>query len=149
LLAGRGPLLARRRGPVVTISPDASIQEAARLMRSKKVGALIVTNSRKPIGILTDRDIAVDVVAAGSDPAATTVRKVMHRNPRVLREEEGLFDSIKMFSSAGVRRLPVVNKAGAVKGIIALDDVLMLLGNEMAHVSTALSKSLGRSAAAV
>lgn len=133
----------------MTISPDASIQEAARLMRSKKVGALIVTNSRKPIGILTDRDIAVDVVAAGSDPAATTVRKVMHRNPRVLREEEGLFDSIKMFSSAGVRRLPVVNKAGAVKGIIALDDVLMLLGNEMAHVSTALSKSLGRSAAAV
>jgi predicted transcriptional regulator len=118
-------------------------------MRSKKVGALIVTNSRKPIGILTDRDIAVDVVAAGSDPAATTVRKVMHRNPRVLREEEGLFDSIKMFSSAGVRRLPVVNKAGAVKGIIALNDVLMLLGNEMAHVSTALSKSLGRSAAAV
>jgi CBS domain-containing protein len=134
--------------PVVTITPDASIQEAARLMRTKKVGALVITSSRKPIGILTDRDITVDVVAAGSDPATTSVSKVMHRNPRVLREDQGLFDAVKTFSAAGVRRLPVVNGAGAVKGIIALDDVLMLLGNEMAHVSTALSRSLGRSAAA-
>ena len=134
--------------PVVTIAPDASVQEAARLMRTKKVAALVVTNSRKPIGILTDRDITVDVVAAGSDPAATTVSKVMHRNPRVLREDQGLFDAVKTFSGAGVRRLPVVNRGGIVKGIIALDDVLMLLGNEMAHVSTALSRSLGRPAAA-
>ena len=134
--------------PVVTIAPDASIQEAARLMRTKKVGALVVTNSGKPIGIITDRDITVDVVAAAGDPAATTVSKVMHRNPRVLREEEGLLDAVKMFSNTGVRRLPVVNRAGTVKGIIALDDVLMLLGNEMAHVSTALSRSLGRPATA-
>jgi signal-transduction protein with cAMP-binding, CBS, and nucleotidyltransferase domain len=134
--------------PVVTIGPDASIQEAARLMRTKRVGALVVTSSRKPIGILTDRDITVDVVAAGSDPATTTVSKVMHRNPRVLREEQGLFDAVKAFSSSGVRRLPVVGQAGTMKGILALDDVLMLLGNEMAHVSAALSRSLGRPGAA-
>jgi predicted transcriptional regulator len=134
--------------PVVTITPEASIQEAARIMRTKKVGALIVTNSRKPIGILTDRDITVDVVAAGKDPAATTVSTIMHRKPSVLREDQGLFDAVKAFSNAGVRRLPVVNRAGMVKGIIALDDVLILLGTEMAHVSTALSRSLGRSAAA-
>ena len=134
--------------PVVTIAPDASVQEAAQLMRTKKVGALVVTNARKPIGILTDRDITVDVVAAGSDQAATTVSKVMHRNPRVLLEDQGRFDAVKTLSGAGVRRLPVVNRGGIVKGIIALDDVLMLLGNEMAHVSTALSRSLGRPAAA-
>jgi CBS domain-containing protein len=134
--------------PVVTITPDASIREAARIMRSRKVGALVVTNARKPIGIITDRDITVDVVAAGNDPAATTVSKVMHRNPRVLREDQGLFDAVKTFSDAGVRRLPVVNRAGMVKGIIALDDVLMLLGNEMAHISNALSRNLGRSGAA-
>jgi signal-transduction protein with cAMP-binding, CBS, and nucleotidyltransferase domain len=134
--------------PVVTIAPDASIREAAQLMRTKKVGALVVVNSRKPVGILTDRDITVDVVAAGNDPTKTLVSKVMHRNPRVLREDQGLFDAVKMFSNAGVRRLPVVNEAGTVKGIIALDDVLMLLGNEMAHVSTALSRSLGRPVAA-
>ena len=134
--------------PVVTIAPDASIQEAARLMRMKKVGALVVVNARKPIGILTDRDIAVDVVAAGGDPATTLVSKVMHRNPRVLREDQGLFDAVKTFSGAGVRRLPIVNGAGTIKWIIALDDVLMLLGDEMAHISTALSRSLGRPVAA-
>jgi CBS domain-containing protein len=134
--------------PVVTIAPDASIHDAARLMRAKKVGALVVTNGRKPIGILTDRDITVDVVAPGSDPATTPVSTVMHRNPRVIREDQGLLDAVKALSRAGVRRLPVVNRAGAVSGIIALDDVLMLLGTEMAHVSTALSRSLGRSATA-
>jgi CBS domain-containing protein len=134
--------------PVVTIGPGATVQEAARLMRTKKVGALVVTNSQKPIGILTDRDITVDVVAAGSDPATTPVSSVMHRNPRVLREDQGLFDAVKAFSSAGVRRLPVVSRSGAIKGILALDDVLMLLGSEMAHVSTALSRSLGRPVAA-
>ncbi|MEX2148470.1 MAG: CBS domain-containing protein [Candidatus Rokuibacteriota bacterium] len=134
--------------PVVTIVADASIKEAARLMRTKKVGALVVVNSRKPIGILTDRDIAVDVVAAGMDPTTTTVNTVMRRNPSVIRDNQGLFDAIKQFSATGVRRLPVVNAAGMVKGIIALDDVLMLLGNEMAHVSTALSRSIGRPVAA-
>jgi len=134
--------------PVVTIAPDASVQEAARLMRAKKVGALVVVNARKPVGILTDRDITVDVVAAGNDPAATAVSTVMHRGPRVVREDQGLLDAVKIFSSTGVRRLPVVNRAGALKGIIALDDVLMLLGEEMGHVSTALSRSLGRRSAA-
>lgn len=134
--------------PVVTIAPDATIQEAARLMRTKKVGALVVTSGRKPVGILTDRDITVDVVAAGADPRTATVSKVMRRNPRVLREDQGFLDAVKTFGSAGVRRLPVVSRAGAVKGIIALDDVLMLLGSEMAHVSTALSRSLGRAAPA-
>jgi CBS domain-containing protein len=133
--------------PVVTITPDASIQEAARLMRAKKVGALVVTNSRKPVGILTDRDITVDVIAAGNDPEGTRVSEVMHRNPRVLREDQGLFDAVKIFSVSGVRRLPVVGRGGALRGIIALDDILMLLGNEMAHVSTALSRSLNRPSA--
>jgi CBS domain-containing protein len=134
--------------PVVTIAPEASVLDAARLMRAKRVGALVVVNARKPVGMLTDRDITVSVVAAGDDPVKTPVSKVMHPNPRLLREDQGLFDAVKTFSSAGVRRLPVVNAAGTVKGIIALDDVLMLLGNEMAHVSTALSRSLGRPVAA-
>lgn len=134
--------------PVITIAPDASIRDAARLMRAKKVGALVVVNARRPVGILTDRDITVNVVAAGHDPAAMTVSKVMHRHPRVLHDDQGLLDAVKTFSGAGVRRLPVVNGAGTVKGMLALDDVLMLLGTEMAHVSTALSRSLGRRTAA-
>jgi CBS domain-containing protein len=134
--------------PVVTIGPDAPVRDAARLMRDKNVGAVVVVNTGKPLGIITDRDITVAVVAADDDPGTVTVRDVMHRNPTVIHENKGLFDAVKTFGSSGVRRLPVVGKTGKVTGIIALDDVLMLLGNEMAHVSSALSNGLRRRPAA-
>lgn len=134
--------------PVVTIGPDAPVRDAARLMRDKNVGAVVVVNTGKPLGIITDRDITVAVVAADDDPGTVTVRDVMHRDPTVIHEDKGLFDAVKTFASSGVRRLPVVGKTGKVTGIIALDDVLMLLGNEMAHVSSALSNGLRRRPAA-
>jgi CBS domain-containing protein len=134
--------------PVVTVSTKASIQEAARLMRQKRVGAIVVLDGVKPSGILTDRDIAVSVVADGRDPATVRVGEVMHRSPAVIREDEGIFDAVKLFSGKGVRRLPVVDGKGKLIGIIALDDLLMLFGREMGHVASALARGLGRPAAA-
>lgn len=130
--------------PVVTVAATATVQEAARLMRSKNVGAIVVLASDKPTGILTDRDLAVAVVADAKDPTTITVREVMHASPAVIREEQGVADAVRMFSTKGVRRLPVVNKHGALVGIMALDDMMMLLGDEMAHVASALSRELGR-----
>lgn len=134
--------------PVVTITSKASVREAARLMRAEKVGAIVVVDSSTPNGILTDRDIAVSVVAEGRDPAAVQVGEVMHRNPTVIGEDKGLFDAMKVFAAKGVRRLPVVDKSGNLTGIIALDDVLMLFGMEMGQAATALSRELGRPLAA-
>ena len=134
--------------PVVTIGPDAPVRDAARLMRDKNVGAVVVINTGMPLGIVTDRDITVAVVAADDDPATVTVRDVMHRDPTVIYEDKGLFDAVKVFAGTGIRRLPVVGKTGKVTGIIALDDVLMLLGNEMAQVSSALAQGLRRPRAA-
>jgi len=130
--------------PVVTISAKATVREAARLMREKKVGALVVLGSATPAGILTDRDIAIGVVADGRDPAGVSVGEVMHRNPAVIRENQGLFDAARIFGDKGVRRLPVVDRRGKLVGIIALDDLLMLLGSEMGFVASALSRELGR-----
>ncbi|MBI2160377.1 MAG: CBS domain-containing protein [Candidatus Rokubacteria bacterium] len=130
--------------PVVTVSPGATVQEAARLMQRKNVGALVVVGSSRPQGILTDRDIAMAVVAEGRDPATLSVGAVMRKNPAVIREDRGIFDAIKLLSAKGVRRLPVVSRTGKLTGIIALDDLLMLLGTEMGHVSHALSRGLGR-----
>lgn len=135
--------------PVITLSPEATVLEAARLMKEKNVGAVVVTATTKPGGILTDRDIAVSVVAEGRDPATVTVGEVMHRSPAVIREDKGLFDAAKMFDAQGVRRLPVVDRQGDLIGIVALDDMLMLLGSEMAHVASALSRELGRGDALV
>lgn len=134
--------------PVVTVSPTATVAEAARLMRDKRVGAVVVTSSARPAGILTDRDIAVSVVAAGKDPATVPVGEVMHRSPAVIDQDQGIFEAARMFSERGVRRLPVVDRTGNLVGILALDDLLMLLGAEMGHVAQTLSKELGRPLAA-
>lgn len=130
--------------PVVTISKTATVEEAARLMRTKKVGALVVTNGVRPVGILTDRDIAVDVVGTGKHPAETAVADVMRPNPVSLREDQGLFEAAKMFSAKGVRRLPVTSKTGKLVGILTLDDLLMLLGREMEMVSAVVAQGVGR-----
>ncbi len=130
--------------PVVTVTKDTTVQEAARLMRTKQVGTVVVTNNGKPEGILTDRDITVNVVAQEKDPARVRARDVMRANPAVIREDQGILDATRILGAKGVRRLPVVSRNGKLVGIIALDDVLMLLGSEMGHVATALARGLRR-----
>ena len=128
--------------PVVTVSAQVMVSQAARAMRTRNVGALVVVNASRPIGILTDRDITVDVVARGMDPDSTRVGDVMRRRPITIREELGILDAAKTFAKTGVRRLAVVDKGGVLVGILTLDDLLMLLGDEMAYVAGALTAGL-------
>ena len=131
--------------PVVTVSPEATIHEAAHRMWTKKVGALVaVDEAGTPLGILTDRDIAVKVVAQGKDPAKVQVGSIIRKSPTVIRHDQGILDATKTLSRRGVRRLPVVGKDGKLVGIISLDDLLMLLGTEMHHIASALASELGR-----
>ncbi|HET9923242.1 MAG TPA: CBS domain-containing protein [Methylomirabilota bacterium] len=130
--------------PVVTASAQMTVDQAARAMRSKNVGALVVVNAGRPVGMLTDRDVAVEVVAKGMDPDTVRVGDVMGKKPVTIREELGILDAAKVFAKTGVRRLPVVTKSGVLVGIIAVDDLIMLLGNEMGHVAGALSAGLRR-----
>jgi len=130
--------------PVVTASAQMTVDEAARSMRSKNVGALVVVNAGRPVGMLTDRDIAVEVVAKGMDPDAVRVGEVMHKKPITIRDDLGIFDAAKAFARTGVRRLPVVRRDGTLVGVLAVDDLIMLLGNELGHVAGALSAGLRR-----
>ena len=130
--------------PVATASAQMTVEEAARAMRSKNVGALVVVNAGRPIGMLTDRDVAVEVVAKGMDPDTARVGEVMHKKPITIREDLGILDAAKVFAKTGVRRLPVVTKGGTLVGVIAVDDLIMLLGNEMGHVAGGLSAGLRR-----
>jgi CBS domain-containing protein len=130
--------------PVVTASAEMTLDQAARAMRSKNVGALVVVNARRPVGMLTDRDVMVEVVAKGMDPATVRVGDVMSKTPITIREDLGILDAAKAFAKTGVRRLPVVTKSGVLVGLIAVDDVIMLLGNEMGHMAGALSAGLRR-----
>ena len=109
-------------------------------MRSKNVGALVVVNAGRPVGMLTDRDVAIEVVAKGMDLDTARVGDVMHKKPITIREDLGIFDAAKVFARTGVRRLPVVTKSGVLVGVITVDDLIMLLG----HVAGALSAGLRR-----
>ena len=133
--------------PVVTASAKTTIQKAAQMMRARNVGALVIARNGKAQGVLTDRDIAVDVVARGKDPAAVRVGQVMRKNPAVIRADKGILDATKILGAKRVRRLPVVKAGGKLVGIIALDDLLMLLGSEMGNIATALSRGLRRARA--
>jgi len=130
--------------PVVTASTQMSVSEAADAMRKQNVGALVVVNARRPVGMLTDRDIVVEVLARGLDPESTRIGDVMHKKPVTIREDLGVFDAIKTFAKTGVRRLPVVGRTGLLVGVITLDDLFVLLGNELGHMAGALEAGLRR-----
>lgn len=121
---------------VVTIRPDASVLEAARLMRAEHVGNVIVTDAaRRPIGVLTDRDIVVSVIAKDVEHLSMlAVKDVLTPDPIVGLEDEDAEVVLSRMRRGGVRRVPVVDRAGALVGVFALDDVLELLANDLRGV---------------
>ncbi len=120
------------RSPVVTISPDQSVQEAAELMKRARVGSIVITRENKPVGILTDRDIVVRVIAGNAGPDRIPVREVMSPRPITIQEKSDIWDVIRLMKNHGVRRLPVVSPAGEVVGLVTLDDIIEVLGVELA-----------------
>ena len=112
---------------VVSIRSNANLSEASRLMREAHVGSVIVVDEASPrraVGIVTDRDIVVEAVAAGIDPATLTVGEIMGSGLVVARENDDALVSLKARRRRGVRRLPVVDEGGALCGIVSLDDLL-------------------------
>jgi predicted transcriptional regulator len=126
-----------RRG-VVTIYGDATIYEAARTMRDHHVGFLVVLDrnnlTRTPVGVLTDRDIVVQVDARSVDVNSVAVSDVMTRQPVLAYEDDDLHDLMQGMHAAGVRRVPVIDAAGALTGIIAVDDVFEIVAGLMQNV---------------
>ena len=121
--------------------PHENVWQAAVRMRQRAVGTLVVVNAeRQPIGIVTDRDLMERVLAAGRDPNETTVRDVMTPDPTTIWVKESVETALALMRDGGLRRLPVVNADGVLVGILSLDDVLMLMGEEMAQVGEMLRR---------
>lgn len=119
----------------VTARPGDSIGNCARRMHDEHVGCLVVVEENDgeafPVGVLTDRDIAIEVVAFGLDPAAITAGDVMSERPVVVEEDDDLLDALAHMRERGVRRLPVVRPDGVLSGMLALDNLLEALGEEI------------------
>jgi CBS domain-containing protein len=116
---------------VVTVAPDQTLAEAVDLMRTKKVGSLVVTEQGRPLGMLTDRDIALAVHAQGSDPARATARSLMQAPLVTVESGSGLRAAIRTLAERGLRRLPILDEAGKLAGMLAVDDLVLVLAREL------------------
>jgi predicted transcriptional regulator len=137
---------------VVIAEKALSVVDAAQLMRMHHVGDLVVVEEkagrRHPVGIVTDRDIVVEVVAAGVTPDALKVGDIMGPEVATVRDGEGLFEALRHMRDKGVRRMPVVDRDGGLVGILTLDDLLSLLAEEMTELAKLVSHERQREAAA-
>jgi CBS domain-containing protein len=126
---------------VVTVREHDELTAAARLMRDKHVGYLIVVEPNpvdgtlKPVGVLTDRDIVVGVVAKDVSPRTLRVGDVMTRQPVVAGEGASLASALKDMRRIGVRRMPIVGLTGQLVGVLSLDDVFDVAAGELLDVA--------------
>jgi len=120
---------------VVCCGPDTKVTEAAHLMRQKHVGDLIVVDEpdgdRVPVGVVTDRDIVVEVLGKDLDPAATRVADIIRTPVVIASEHEDAAVAVERMRVHGVRRIPVVGRGGALVGVITLDDLLKLFAADV------------------
>ena len=120
--------------------PDEAVLAAAQRMHARKVGTLVVLDDKKrPIGLITDRDLTVRVLAVGLDPTTTDVSAVMTRNVRTVREDCSIEAALEIMRSGPFRRLCVVSDDDSLAGIISIDDILDLLAEEFRTIGRLLS----------
>jgi CBS domain-containing protein len=118
---------------------DETVQGAALMMRRMHVGDLIVVDqfdgSSVPVGIVTDRDIVVSVIAPGLDPASLQVGDIMTDDLLTARETDDVYETIERMRLRGIRRVPVIDAKGDLAGIVSADDLLEFLAEEMGELS--------------
>ena len=127
--------------PAVTAGRSAFGADAARLMRDQNIGAIVVVEGKKPVGMVTDRDIVTRIVAAGKDPARVTLGEIMTDMLAVAPEDVGLHEALRLCGAEGIRRLPLVDHNGDLVGMLSLDDLLRRLAGEMGQVASAIASA--------
>ena len=117
-----------------TVTPDTGLTEVARLMQQEDVGIIPVVGSggsgNNLLGVITDRDIAIRVVAEGRDPQSTRVSDVMSSGVRTAKETDDVEDVMDLMGREQLRRIPIVNERGDLVGIVAQADVVRQAGND-------------------
>jgi CBS domain-containing protein len=129
---------------VVIASKSETIPEAARLMREYHTGDVVIVEERDglrfPVGIVTDRDIVIELVAKEVDLDSLIVGDVMCRELTLAKENDDVDETIKIMRQKGIRRMPVVDNAGALIGIITLDDLLDLIAEQLKDLAGLITK---------
>jgi CBS domain-containing protein len=116
-----------------------SVQAVAERMRQRTVGCLVIVDEdRHPMGIVTDRDLVLRVLAEGKDPYTTRIESAMTCDLKTIPIDGGIEQALRIMRGGSFRRVPVVDHEGKLAGLVTLDDVLMLLAEEFMHVRDVL-----------
>jgi CBS domain-containing protein len=130
------------RRPVQILPPDAPCREAAQLMRDEGIGCVVISEDERPLGIVTDRDLVVRVIAAGVDPGKTPIRDVMSGEPVFLADKRGIDHVVATMRQQRIRRIPIVDAEGCLEGVVSLDDLLPLLARQLEDLAEAIRGEL-------
>ena len=126
---------------VAVVEPETSALVAAQLMRRHHVGALVVVDAKdksRPVGIITDRDLVLALMAEGLDPEIFTAGDIMSVEPVLASPEMDLMDAVDRMRSNGLRRLVMVDDEGRLIGIATMEDLLEVLTQELSALTGAL-----------
>jgi len=118
------------RSEVVTAHTDTAVSKLAEQMADERVGSVVITDDEMPIGIVTDRDLALRCVAEEADPTELSAENVMTENLQTIEQDAGFYDAVDQMSEHGVRRLPVIDDSDHLVGILTTDDLEELLADE-------------------
>jgi CBS domain-containing protein len=131
---------------VVTTTKDASVNEVAKLMKKHNVGNVVVIDNQvitnKPVGILTDRDIAMKIVAEDVDARQISAGDIMAENLLLLHGDQSINEALDMMCAKGVRRAPISDDTHKVIGIASIDDLFIMLAEEMGSLSKLIRKQV-------
>jgi CBS domain-containing protein len=129
---------------VVCASSETTVAAAARTMRQFHIGDVVVTrleNGRRiPLGIVTDRDIVIGVVATDLAPNALTIGDIMGTELATAQESEDVFDAVQRMRNKGVRRMPIVDAGNNLVGIVSIDDIIEILAEELHQLAHLISR---------
>jgi CBS domain-containing protein len=124
---------------VITIGPTASVSEAAYLMMREEIGSLVVVDDERfPLGIITDRDLVISVIAGGKNSEEVIVEEVMTKDLVYIDESANIMDILSTLSEYSIRRMPVT-KDGKLTGIVSVDDLIVVIATELSDLAIALS----------
>lgn len=126
---------------VVTAEPEETLEAVSRKMLAHNVGAVVVVERQRPVGILTDRDLALAVVARGISPQVPA-REVMTRHVLAVPEDTEVYAATRFLRERGVRRLPIVDREDRLVGIVCLDDLLRTLGRELYNLAEGIGREM-------
>ena len=132
---------------VAVVEPETTALVAAQLMRRHHIGALVVVDAQeknRPVGIVTDRDLVLELMAEGLDPAVFTAGDIMSLNLVLARPDMDAMDAVKLMEAHQLRRLVMADEAGRLAGIVTLEDILEVLSRELADLAAGLAEARDR-----